>query len=115
MMYTLQILECNEISTPHQMTKKRIEELGSRYFFISNIFLFRLEYLILALNRGCAFPCLYTFVHLSLVVILTFFFITGTIIFWFFAPQDSASARLRCSLVILWDILDPREMPWGRG
>lgn len=72
-MYTLKILECNEISTPHQMTKKRIEELGSRYFFISNIFLFRLEYLILALNRGCAFPCLYTFVHLSLVVILTFF------------------------------------------
>lgn len=72
-MYTLKILECNEISTPHQMTKKRIEELVSRYFFISNIFLFRLEYLILALNRGCAFPCLYTFVHLSLVVILTFF------------------------------------------
>ena len=72
-MYTLKILEYNEISTPHQMTKKRIEELGSRYFFISNIFLFRLEYLILALNRGCAFPCLYTFVHLSLVVILTFF------------------------------------------
>lgn len=44
-MYTLKILECNEISTPHQITKKRIEELGSRYFFISNIFLFRLEYI----------------------------------------------------------------------
>ena len=37
MMYTLniKILECNEISTPHQITKilKRIDELGSRYFF----------------------------------------------------------------------------------
>ena len=57
-MYTLKILECNEFSTPHQRTKKRIDELGSRYLFINNIFLFRLEYLILALNRGCAFPCL---------------------------------------------------------
>lgn len=32
MMYTLKILECNEFSTPHQMTKKTIDDLGSRYF-----------------------------------------------------------------------------------
>ena len=86
-MYTLKILECNEISTPHQITKKRIDELGSRYFFICNIFLCRLEYLTLAFNRGCAFPCLRAFVHLSLVVILTFF-LTGIILFY--APQDRA-------------------------
>ena len=88
-MYTLKILEFNEISTPHQMTKKRIEELGSRYFFISNIFLFRLEYLILALNRGCAFPCLYTFVHLSLLVILTFFYHWNHYILFFCSPRFS--------------------------
>lgn len=88
-MYTLKILECNEISIPHQMTKKRIEELVSRYFFVSNIFLFRLEYLILALNRECAFPCLYTFVHLSLVVILTFFYHWNHYILVFCSPRFS--------------------------
>lgn len=87
-MYTLKILECNEFSTPHQRTKKRIDELGSRYLFINNIFLFRLEYLILALNRGRAFPCLYAFVHLSLVVILTFFYHWNHFIL-FFAPLDN--------------------------
>ena len=32
MMYTLKILECNEFSTSHQMTKMTIDDLGSRYF-----------------------------------------------------------------------------------
>ena len=115
MLYTLKILECNEISTPHQMTKKRIEELGSRYFFykqylpvsfgIFNIGLKPGVCISLSLHFRASFTCRDSYL----------FFITGTIIFWFFAPQDSASARLRCSLVILWDILDPREMPWGRG
>ena len=72
-MYTLKILECNEFSTSHQMTKMTIDDLGSRYFFIYSIFLCRFEYLILAFNRGCAFLCLYASVHLSFVVILTLF------------------------------------------